>query len=54
MGAWVYSLECLTFGVKIKLRNTWGYARGFFLDVYSICTLAPISKFGPLPSTNPR
>ena len=61
MGAWVYIRRCLTFGVKIKLRNIWGYARYFFLYVYSICSLylaactfAPISKFGPLPFKNPR
>ena len=60
MGAWVYVRRCLTFGVKIKLKNIWDYAWGFF-DVYIICSLylaacifGTISKFGPLPSKNPR
>ena len=61
MGPWVYIRRCLTFGVKIKLRNIWGYAWGFF-SMFTIfvactfvaCTFAPISKFGPLPSKTPR
>ena len=59
--AWVYIRRCLTFGIKVKLKNIWGYARDFFFFEYSICSLylvactfAPISKFEPVPSKNPR
>lgn len=41
MGVWIYIRECLTFGVKKKLRSIWGHARGFF----SMCT-----EFVHLPS----
>ena len=58
MGAWVYIRRCLTFRVKIKLRNIRGYPR-FFLDctVFAACTLQRLrlpSFHGPLPSKNPR
>ena len=60
MGAWVYARRCLTFEVKIKLINIRGHTRIFFgaYNVYSLyfaaCAFSPISKFGPLPSENPR
>ena len=41
MVAWVYILKYLTLGVKIKSRNIWGYARGFYSmrTVFVACTL---------------
>ena len=53
--------EVFNFLGKDKIKKYMGLSSGFFFDVCSICnlyltdcTFAPILKFGPVPSKNPR
>ena len=55
MGASVYIWRCLIFGVNMKLKNTWGYARGFFSmrTVFVACTLQLVRLPLPFQSLDP-